>query len=149
MRDRDHSWHRMGFADEDKDLFSVEEKDSLELVINIMKWKNIHHMPVINSKKELIGLLSWTDIKNHINEIEESTKCVQNFMKDELIAITKEKSVATCFHATRRRTSLHALVRSPPCIALKASGGLHNCMTSRTHRTLSVVEANQPLLNLM
>nr|WP_321243044.1 CBS domain-containing protein [uncultured Psychroserpens sp.] len=76
------------------DLFSVEKKDSLELVINIMKWKNIHHMPVINSKKELIGLLSWTDIKNHINEIEESTKCVQNFMKDELITITKEKSVA-------------------------------------------------------
>jgi CBS domain-containing protein len=75
------------------DLFSVEKKDSLELVINIMKWKNIHHMPVINSKKDLIGLLSWTDIKNHINEIEESTTSVQNFMKDDLITITKEKSI--------------------------------------------------------
>ena len=75
------------------DLFSVGKKDSLELVINIMKWKNIHHMPVINSKKDLIGLLSWTDIKNHINEIEESTKSVQNYMKEKLITISKERSV--------------------------------------------------------
>nr|WP_321233918.1 CBS domain-containing protein [uncultured Psychroserpens sp.] len=75
------------------DLFSVDKKDSLELVLNIMKWKNIHHMPVINAKKDLIGLLSWSDIKNHINEIEESTKCVQNFMKEDLITITKEKSI--------------------------------------------------------
>ncbi|WP_299332920.1 CBS domain-containing protein [uncultured Psychroserpens sp.] len=76
------------------DLFSVGKKDSLELVINIMKWKNIHHMPVINVKKDLIGLLSWTDIENHINEIEESTKSVQNFMKEDLITITKDKSIA-------------------------------------------------------
>ena len=75
------------------DLFSVDKKDSLELVINIMKWKNIHHMPVINGKKDLIGLLSWSDIKNHINEIEESTKSVKNFMKEDLITITKEKSL--------------------------------------------------------
>ncbi|WP_298893681.1 CBS domain-containing protein [uncultured Psychroserpens sp.] len=75
------------------DLFSVDKKDSLELVSHIMKWKNIHHMPVINRKKDLVGLLSWTDIKNHISEIEDSTKCVQNFMKTELITITKETSI--------------------------------------------------------
>ncbi|MEM5565686.1 CBS domain-containing protein [Psychroserpens sp. AS72] len=76
------------------DLFSVDKKDSLELVINIMKWKNVHHMPVIDSKKDLVGLLSWEDVKNHLDEIEESTKCVQNFMKVELITITKEKPIA-------------------------------------------------------
>jgi CBS domain-containing protein/gamma-glutamyl:cysteine ligase YbdK (ATP-grasp superfamily) len=75
------------------DIFSVDKKDSLELVLNIMKWKKIHHMPVINNKKDLIGLLSWSDIKNHINEIEESTKCVQNFMKQEVITTTKGESV--------------------------------------------------------
>lgn len=76
------------------DLFSVDKKDSLELVIHIMKWKNIHHMPVINANKDLIGLLSWTDIKNHIDEIEDSVKCVQNFMQEDLITITGDKSVA-------------------------------------------------------
>ncbi len=75
------------------DLFSVYKKDSLELVLNIMKWKNIHHVPVINNNKELVGLLSWKEIKEHINEIEESTKCVQNFMKKNIITISKESSL--------------------------------------------------------
>ncbi|SDR73673.1 CBS domain-containing protein [Formosa sp. Hel1_31_208] len=75
------------------DLFSVDKKDSLELVIHIMKWKNIHHMPVINGKKDLVGLLSWKDIENNIKDIEDSTQCVQNFMKEDLITITKDKSI--------------------------------------------------------
>ena len=36
------------------DIFSVDENDSLDLVINIMQWKKFHHMPVINAKKELV-----------------------------------------------------------------------------------------------
>lgn len=72
------------------DIFSVDKKDSLELVLNIMKWKNIHHMPVINGDRDLIGLLSWSDVKTHINEIEESTKCVQNFMKENVITVTQD-----------------------------------------------------------
>ncbi|WGD35825.1 CBS domain-containing protein [Olleya sp. YS] len=75
------------------DIFTVDKKDSLELVINIMQWKNIHHMPVINNNKELVGLLSWNDVKNHIKDIEESTKCVQNYMKTDLITITDDKSL--------------------------------------------------------
>lgn len=43
-------------------ILLVNQNDSLELVVNIMKWKKIHHLPVINNKKELTGLLTWTDI---------------------------------------------------------------------------------------
>ena len=75
------------------DIFSVDKKDSLELVINIMKWKNIHHMPVINTKKELIGLLSWNDVKHHIIDIEASTKSVDSYMKTNLITITKCQTI--------------------------------------------------------
>ncbi|MEM9679877.1 MAG: CBS domain-containing protein [Bacteroidota bacterium] len=49
-------------------IFLVYDNDSLELVFNIMKWKNIHHLPIINKKKELVGLLSWTDIIKLGNE---------------------------------------------------------------------------------
>ena len=72
------------------DIFSVGKKDSLELVLNIMQWKNIHHMPVINNEKDLIGLLSWSDVKTHITEIGESTKSVKNFMKDVVITTTQD-----------------------------------------------------------
>ena len=66
------------------------KKDSLELVINMMIWKKIHHMPVIDNEKELVGLLSWHDLKEHINEIEESTKSVENFMVKDVITTTEE-----------------------------------------------------------
>jgi CBS domain-containing protein len=76
------------------DIFSVDKKDSLELVLNMMSWKNIHHMPVINRNRRLVGLLSWSDVKRHLNEIEESTKCVQTFMKEEVITITQDHSLS-------------------------------------------------------
>ena len=75
------------------DVLTVDKKDSLELVINIMKWKNIHHVPVINDNKELVGLLSWSDVAEHVNEIEESINCVENYMKTDIITITKENTV--------------------------------------------------------
>ena len=75
------------------DIFSVDKSDSLELVLNIMQWKNIHHVPVINDNKELIGLLSWTDIELHLTEIEDSTTNVQEFMKKEIICISQEDSI--------------------------------------------------------
>ena len=75
------------------DVFTVDKKDSLELVINIMRWKKIHHMPVIDENKDLVGLLSWTDIVNNIEAIEDSTECVQQFMKEDLITINKEKPI--------------------------------------------------------
>ncbi|QRM88672.1 CBS domain-containing protein [Lacinutrix sp. WUR7] len=75
------------------DIFSVGEKDSLELVLHMMQWKNIHHMPVINNQKDLIGLLSWSDVKTHLNEIEESTKCVRNFMKEAVITTTQYTTI--------------------------------------------------------
>ena len=31
-------------------VVSVRKKDSIELVLNIMRWKKINHMPVINNK---------------------------------------------------------------------------------------------------
>ena len=75
------------------DVFTVDKKDSLELVINIMRWKKIHHMPVIDENKDLVGLLSWTDIVNNIDAIEDSTECVQHFMQEDLITIDKEKPI--------------------------------------------------------
>jgi CBS domain-containing protein/gamma-glutamyl:cysteine ligase YbdK (ATP-grasp superfamily) len=43
-------------------ILLVDQNDSLELVTHIMKWKKIHHMPVLNKKKQLSGLLTWTDV---------------------------------------------------------------------------------------
>ncbi|RLD28787.1 MAG: CBS domain-containing protein [Bacteroidetes bacterium] len=75
------------------DIFSVGENDSIELVLNIMQWKNIHHMPVIDAEKKLIGLLTKADIKTYLNnnqKLQDSVKCI---MKKEIISISQYSSL--------------------------------------------------------
>ena len=69
-------------------MLLVDQNDSLELVSSIMQWKNIHHIPVINKKKELTGLLTWTDlIKLGDKDLDLRVKDV---MTTDLITITQE-----------------------------------------------------------
>ena len=74
------------------DIFSVDENDSIELVLHIMRWKNIHHMPVINSHKELIGLLTWTDIENYVREKSNHQSAVKDIMRTEIVTINQYQS---------------------------------------------------------
>jgi len=69
-------------------MLLVDQSDSLELVSHIMKWKNIHHLPVINKKKELTGLLTWTDLIKLGNK--ELYLCVKDVMTKDLITISQE-----------------------------------------------------------
>lgn len=57
-RAADHIGHIMSTQ-----LFTVNDNDLASLATSIMRWKNIHHVPVENSKKQLCGLLTWTHMK--------------------------------------------------------------------------------------
>lgn len=78
-----------------KDTFTVGPKDSLELVLHIMQWKNIHHVPVINKNKKLVGLLTWRDIREHLNDKEMIVSSVKSSMIKErdIITIRQDKSL--------------------------------------------------------
>lgn len=43
-------------------IFTVNENDSMRLIKNVMQWKDIHHIPVINSKHKIVGIISASDI---------------------------------------------------------------------------------------
>ena len=75
------------------DIFSVRADDSLELVLHIMQWKQINHMPVINDKRELIGLLSWKDLKTILNDVDKLKASVNSMMITTLITINQYESV--------------------------------------------------------
>jgi len=75
------------------DIFSVDENDSLELVLNIMNWKNFHHMPVIDKNKELVGLLTWSDITNYIAKNKSHHDSVKDIMKKEIITINQYETL--------------------------------------------------------
>jgi CBS domain-containing protein len=70
-------------------IFTVEKDDSLRLVLNIMKWKNINHMPVINSDLQLIGMLSWNDVKNYLRDEHLNTISIEEVMQKDLITTTE------------------------------------------------------------
>lgn len=71
------------------DIFSVRENDSIELVLNLMRWKKINHMPVINNNIEIMGLLSWTDVKVFLNDKTKLKESVDTIMKRDLITTTQ------------------------------------------------------------
>jgi CBS domain-containing protein len=69
------------------DIFSVPKKDSIALVLNIMKWKNIHHMPVINGGGELLGLVTWTDVENYLGKPKQQNDSISTIMKTDIVTI--------------------------------------------------------------
>jgi CBS domain-containing protein len=72
------------------DIFSIEEKDSLELAVYLMKWKKIHHMPVIKNDKELVGLITWTDIEKYHEREDIESIPVGKVMTRSLVSISQE-----------------------------------------------------------
>ena len=40
------------------DIYSVSENASIELIISMLDWNNIHHLPVENSEGDLVGLIT-------------------------------------------------------------------------------------------
>ena len=93
-----------------KDTFTVDVKDSVELVLNIMNWKNIHHVPVINKKKKLVGLLTWRDIKEHVNDKEMIVNSVKSLMikEKDIITITQDKSLKEAEELMKKH-SIHGI----------------------------------------
>jgi CBS domain-containing protein len=45
-------------------IFTVDENDSMRLIKNVMQWKQIHHIPVINSKHKIVGIISASDVSD-------------------------------------------------------------------------------------
>ena len=55
-------------------LLTVKENDLADLATSIMRWKNIHHMPVENEEGKLTGLLTWTHVGNSGNHMKNPTQ---------------------------------------------------------------------------
>jgi CBS domain-containing protein len=75
------------------DIFSIDENDSIDLVVSIMKWKKFHHMPVINAEKELVGLLSWADVITYFNELGKHQDSITDLMQKNVITIDQQASI--------------------------------------------------------
>jgi CBS domain-containing protein len=73
---------------------TAQENDSTELVLKMMQWKNIHHVPILNNDLNLVGLLTWTDVEQYLGKPGELEQSIREIMKTQLITITEDEQLA-------------------------------------------------------
>ncbi|MDC6353145.1 MULTISPECIES: CBS domain-containing protein [unclassified Robiginitalea] len=74
-------------------IITAHENDSAALVVHLMKWNGFHHLPVLDGKQELIGLLSWKDVGELADSPEIYDMRIADLMKTELITTGPDKSI--------------------------------------------------------
>ncbi|WP_228853088.1 CBS domain-containing protein [Aegicerativicinus sediminis] len=73
-------------------VFTADLTDSLQFAHDIMEWKNIHHLPIINCDQQLIGLLSWTDIQD-LDDAQLRNYSIEDYMVENPITITEYETI--------------------------------------------------------
>lgn len=75
------------------DIFTLDENDPLEMAVQVMEWKKIHHLPVIRGDRELIGMISSTDLTQFSPYPEKLRQPIKDFMKKVLVSITEDRTL--------------------------------------------------------
>jgi CBS domain-containing protein len=47
------------------DLFTVNPQEPIDLVVNLMDWRHIRHVPVEDEQGHVVGVVSWFDVVHH------------------------------------------------------------------------------------
>jgi len=74
------------------EVFVVNENDLVDLVDKIMRWKNIHHIPVVNNDNKIIGIISKSNLKA-LNLGESKAMIAKDIMVKNIITVTSETSL--------------------------------------------------------
>lgn len=74
------------------EIFVVHENDLVDLVISIMKWKNIHHIPVVNDDNKVTGIISKTNL-DEISLDKEKLLVAKDIMVNDIITVNSETSI--------------------------------------------------------
>jgi CBS domain-containing protein len=78
-----------------RDIFTINEEDSIEMFGAILKWNNIHHLPVENDHGDLVGLIT-DGMMARLSDLKKGqVKYAKDIMLKSLISIKEEESVVT------------------------------------------------------
>ncbi len=70
-------------------VYTVFPKDSAALILNMMGWKNIHHLPVVDRNEKLLGLLTWSHVQQYFetNKKVKPNLTVSNIMLKSVVTV--------------------------------------------------------------
>lgn len=74
-------------------IITAQEQDSAALILQMMKWNNIHHLPILNDANELSGLLTWSDVGHHEEDQQIYKISIRDLMRKDLVTISPKASV--------------------------------------------------------
>lgn len=84
-------------------LFTVQATDLADLATSVMKWKDIHHVPIENKQGQLCGLLTWTHMKRHdLHEGNTQEVTVAEIMARDIITVRTDTEIKKAIQLMKR-----------------------------------------------
>lgn len=88
------------------DLVTATEGDALELVVNLMNWERVRHIPIEDEEHRLVGLVSYRSVlryfAEHLAGAADSTARVRDVMKTNPITISPDASSLDAIRCMRQ-----------------------------------------------
>lgn len=75
------------------DLQTIQVEDSVELAMNIIKWKKIHHLPVENIKGKLVGMVTDGLMQRHFQSNGNPDLLIKDIMIREVKSVQSKDSI--------------------------------------------------------
>jgi CBS domain-containing protein len=77
------------------EIFVVNENDLVELVEKIMDWKRIHHIPVVNKKNKITGIITRSNLDLHTaDQVKNNLIIAKEIMVKKIITVTPETYIS-------------------------------------------------------
>ena len=115
------------------DIFTVHDDEPLDLVLQIMNWQRIRHVPVENAAGLLVGLVSYRTLLRVLGESrtprEQLTSAVSDVMKRDLVTVSPETLTLDAIRLMRD----HGI----GCLPVVKGGRLVGIITERDFMDLS------------
>jgi predicted transcriptional regulator len=85
------------------ELLTVNEDDLASMATQVMKWKNIHHVPVEDNQGKFTGLLTWTHMKRQLEKGQQNDLShVSDIMKKEAVTVAPDSSIGMAISLMKR-----------------------------------------------
>jgi CBS domain-containing protein len=109
------------------DLFTVHPEEPIDLVVNLMDWKHIRHVPVEDEQGELVGVISWFEIVRHyrhsVGQVLPDPVAVSTVQQQNPTTVPPETSVLAAIALMRREKM--------DCLLIVKEGRLVGIVTER------------------
>ncbi len=76
------------------DIFSVSEKDSIDLALTMLSWQPIHHLPVENQRGEVVGILTDGLLERYRQNHSSQFILIEDVMIKDVVTVAANDSVA-------------------------------------------------------